>query len=82
MSEILSEVVETTVQETRMVTGIECDICNKVIPVSKGIESKYFEVTTGHHEWGNDSCESIEHHDICPDCMEVLSAEANQKASG
>lgn len=38
-----------------------CDICNKEINTNKG----YWELTTGHHDWGNDSCESIEHFDVC-----------------
>ena len=37
-----------------------CDKCGKEI--KPGL---YFAVTTGHHDWGNDSCESIEHHDYC-----------------
>lgn len=40
-----------------------CDICKKEI--KKGRE--YWEVTTGHHDWGNDSFESIEDFDVCSD---------------
>lgn len=38
-----------------------CDICKKEIDTNKG----YWELTTGHHDWGNDSEESIEHFDVC-----------------
>lgn len=38
-----------------------CDVCNGVI----GNNEDYWELTTGHHDWGNDSEESIEHFDIC-----------------
>lgn len=43
---------------------------------------KYFEVTTGHHDWGNDSCDSIEHKDICPDCIGKVSLDYLTSASG
>ena len=38
-----------------------CDICGKEIDVNKG----YWEVTTGHHDWGRDSIDSIETFDVC-----------------
>jgi len=38
-----------------------CDICGKEVPLN------HYEVTTGHHDWGNDSIESIENFDICSD---------------
>ena len=38
-----------------------CDICNSIIDD----DNNYWELTTGHHDWGNDSCDSIEHFDIC-----------------
>lgn len=38
-----------------------CDVCKKEIAKRKG----YWELTTGHNDWGNDSCESIEHFDVC-----------------
>ena len=72
MSEILSEgIKKVKVVTTKEVTGVKCDICGKVIPVGKYPfdEHKYYDVMTGHRDWGNDSCESIEHRDICPDCL-------------
>ena len=41
---------------------MHCDVCDSVIDHEHG---SYWEVTTGHHDWGNDSCESIEYFDIC-----------------
>ena len=38
-----------------------CDVCKNKIEKGKG----YWELTTGHNDWGNDSCESIEHFDVC-----------------
>ena len=72
MSEILSEGTrKIKYVTTKEVTGIKCDICRKVIPVGRDVydKCKYYDVKTGHHDWGNDSCESIEHHDICPGCL-------------
>jgi len=39
---------------------LHCDVCDGIIE-----NNGYWELTTGHHDWGNDSCESIEHFDIC-----------------
>lgn len=41
-----------------------CDVCNKEIT------GHHWQVTTGHNDWGSDSCESIEHYDVCsPLCL-------------
>lgn len=64
-----ASVTSTAYKVTRTMTGVECDICNKIIPVLKRGENRYFEVTTGHRDWGNDSCESVETIDICPECV-------------
>ena len=40
---------------------MHCDVCNGVMDDNEA----HYELTTGHHDWGNDSCESIEHFDIC-----------------
>lgn len=36
-----------------------CDCCGAEITGS------HWEITTGHHDWGNDSCDSIEDKDAC-----------------
>lgn len=43
-----------------------CDVCSEVI----NKQGQHWEVTTGHHDWGNDSVDSIENFDICsPSCL-------------
>ena len=71
MSNILSEEREEVVYRVkRKVTGVKCDKCGQVIR-----KNKYFEVLTGHNDWGNDSCDSVERHDICPDCINKFVAD-------
>jgi hypothetical protein len=70
----LSEKGEQVVYKTRrLVEGVKCDACGKFIKASNDYwdrdATKYYEVTTGHRDWGNDSCESIKRQDICPDCI-------------
>lgn len=65
------EIIKTTV---RVLDGIRCDKCGKVI--SSNIintnrkAAKYFKVTTGHNDWGLESPESVENMDICPECID------------
>lgn len=41
-----------------------CDICEKEIT------DHHWEITTGHCDWGAESCESVEYFDICsPECL-------------
>jgi hypothetical protein len=55
-----------------------CDICNKEIPSKKG----YWRLTTQHHDWGNDSVESIEIFDICSKkCMDKKYDEYMKKSN-
>lgn len=43
-----------------------CDVCGKEIKANQ----PYWELATHHHDWGNDSCESYEHFDVCSkECM-------------
>lgn len=74
---IPGEKIEVIVHTKRKLIGVKCDVCGRIIePPSKenqydwiNFKYKYYEVTTGHHDWGNDSCESIEQYDICTDCI-------------
>lgn len=50
-------VTEQVLVEEKMV----CDICGHEIKHRRG----YWYVTTHHHDWGNDSCESYEEFDVC-----------------
>ena len=71
MSKILNE--EIIAAKLLTLRGIRCDKCQKVILPKfvhgehRNGDSKYFKVTTGHNDWGNDSPDSIETHDICPE---------------
>ena len=61
------------------IVGKKCDICGKEIPPTAFPHRygeqvyDYYEVTTHHHDWGNDSVDSYEHFDACsPDCAYKL----------
>lgn len=71
MKKLSNEVEEVVVSKRHRIEGIQCDICKNIITPTKFKEnsSRYFEVTTGHNDWGNDSYESIHHADICPNCI-------------
>ena len=65
--------IKTAYKVTRTMTGVECDICEKIVPVKHDRPNeynRYFEVTTGHHDWGSESIESRETIDVCPDCID------------
>lgn len=74
MSKILSDTYEVIeVKKKYNVKGVECDDCKKMVYPAEDPRqydnSRYFVVTTGHHEWGNDSIDSVEQYDICPGCI-------------
>ncbi len=54
---------------------IVCNICGKEINYDEktlmGPVGRYYRIKTGHYDWCNDSCESIEYTDAC--CDECLS---------
>ena len=57
---------------TRTLTGIECDVCEKIVSAKTerpNDYNRYFVVTTGHHDWGSESIESRETIDVCPECI-------------
>lgn len=55
------ETKEVTITKTvEKVIGIVCDECKNDIP-----NKEYFEVTTSHNQWGNDSIDSVNELDIC-----------------
>lgn len=63
------EVVKTN--ETVVVAEVrKCDVCGKIIFDSREQLSfferrPYWDITTGHHDWGNDSVDSIKNKDVC-----------------
>ena len=81
-------------QKIPYITELYCDKCKKVIRQSVYDEFKdirevqysnpieWYKVTTGHHDWGHDSIDSIEHFDICMDCIDDVFAEFKDRASG
>lgn len=80
---IPGEKKEVVVRTVYKLAGVKCDVCGRVIdsPTKENRyhrmddDHKYYSVTTGHNDWGNDSCESIEHYDVCPDCINKFVAE-------
>lgn len=78
MSYIYGEEIEVVTKKVRKINAVQCDVCKKsIVPTSSvGVgynehrrKTRYFDVVTGHHDWGNDSSDSIEHRHICPDCI-------------
>jgi len=71
------------IEKRSVVVGRVCDICGRPIPPSFGTwELKpYYRITTGHYDWGNDSCDSVETLDVCsPACaIEFVSEYLNER---
>ena len=81
---------EITVTEVRNVTeSLYCDVCKRLIykrdlctPDNNGKRASYWEVTTGHNDWGNDSIESRETFCLCsPDCLQAKFTEYVQTSN-
>lgn len=70
------EEVKTITQTVEVGKKIICDCCEKVIAErtkesTSSVAAEYFEVVTGHYDWGNDSCESRERKDYCSvECLQ------------
>lgn len=70
MAKIFKPGTEEIIKETvAVLEAIECDICGKRINTSDEDSRRYFRVMSGHSDWGNDSCDSIEYRDVCPECL-------------
>ena len=68
----------------RRVTGVRCDVCKRIIPAGKWNReepSKYFFVSTSHQLWGNDSIDSLDMKDICPECINKFMTDYISKAN-
>lgn len=64
---------------------IKCDICKKDISNFKPGEeekSRYFQVTTGHNDWGHDSIDSIMNYDVCPKCIKKFTQKFIEEVKG
>lgn len=74
---IKGEKVEVIKEIKYKCKGVKCDICGKLIASPEKDELathyndkyRYYSVITGHHDWGYDSVDSIEHLDVCKDCV-------------
>lgn len=72
----ITQKVMKEVEETISSIGI-CDICGKEfnyeqwLGIGREKIASYYHIRTGHYDWGNDSCESVESRDAC--CDECLS---------
>ena len=74
------EVRTRTITEKVCVSTImHCDVCDSVIDPD---HESYWELTTGHHDWGNDSCESIQYFDICSEACLKKKFDEYVKESG
>lgn len=68
--------------------GVECDECGKEIRNKETMKKRfgsypYYEVTTHHSDWGNDSVDSYEYYDLCSlDCLMTHMKRYYDKASG
>lgn len=66
---------EVVIANAYKLAGVKCDVCGRVIEPPSVLyecmenEHKYYDVTTGHTDWDDDSYDSVEHHDICPNCI-------------
>lgn len=83
-------------QRTAYIETCECDRCGKVIYKRPkwdftGLENttnmhnphdvSYYQVTTGHNDWGHDSVDSIEQKQVCPSCLVNIYAAYVDRAS-
>jgi hypothetical protein len=56
----------TVTEEVLVKETMYCDVCGKEIEA----KNPYWNLTTHHHDWGNDSIDSYEYFDICSaDCL-------------
>lgn len=82
-------------QKVPYIKKIICDRCKRIIHKSFGEEfinetdkyhpldmASWYRVTTGHNDWGHDSCESVERFDVCPKCITEVYAEYVERSSG
>lgn len=87
----MSDMIETKkILVTReCIVGKKCDVCGKEIPPTAVPHEygepvyDYYEVTTYHNDWGNDSIDSYESRDACsPDCASKLWEEYIHNSAG
>ena len=83
----------TTTEQRPATETCTCDICNKLIFRRSIIDSEdmpkntrqvaYWEVTTGHNDWGRDSDDSVRNYDICSiECLQKLFDKYGEESRG
>ena len=74
--------VKTVVE--RQIKYIRCDRCNKkILPYRYNTDQgQYVHIHTWHGDWGNDSIESHEYHDYCPECAKKVISEYIDEMNG
>lgn len=62
--------IEVKTKSVRKVEYIRCDMCDKkILPCEyRDKMSRYICIHTWHNDWGNDSIDSHEYRDCCPEC--------------
>lgn len=68
----------TTFKKIKKVeSAVVCDICKAEISSNTHdpIVRRYYCVTTGHRDWGNDSFESVKDFHVCPNCIVSFTAD-------
>ena len=85
-----NEIKESRVKKINVVVGSEChcDVCGSLIfkksetQVLSCIDG-FWTLTTGHHDWGNDSCDSVMCFDLCSkECIQNKFDEYMDKCLG
>lgn len=66
-----------------------CDICDTLIKksnIGNRVKSnnlvEWYFVRTGHNDWGNDSCDSVESFEVCPECLNKVFHEYFKRSTG
>lgn len=78
------KVVEVKTQVERPVLYVKCNKCKKIIKPDryKSRDNRYVYIHTWHSDWGNDSIESHEYKDYCPECAKEVVADYIADAEG
>ena len=80
-----------TVRNVVVSKTLICDKCKKIIykefadsktSIINKVLIDWYSVTTGHHDWGNDSCDSVECSDICSGCISDIFSDYIGRAHG
>lgn len=66
------EITKMITKKEKITEQIICDVCGKVIADANKPKIRYWELTTHHTDWGEDSVFSYEYFDLCSqDCIKT-----------